>query len=149
MRSWADTLPDFENKIRTGVGIICYEGTEHLRTIVGGLRSSVDNITLLWSDESYRGVMAAKKDYDEVHSMLTEGLVDDIIYFKNVQHLPERENETIRRNQAMSYFQKLGIDYALIMDSDEFYVKEELDTALSVIRTWLTSNILCLLQELL
>lgn len=137
MRSWAATLPDFENNIRTGVGIICYEGTEHLRTIVDGLRSSVDNITLLWSDESYRGVIAAKNDYDEVHSMLAEGLVDDIIYFQNVQHLPERENETIRRNQAMSYFQKLGIDYALIMDSDEFYVKEELDTALSVIRTWL------------
>lgn len=137
MQRWVDGLPDFHNVVRTGVGIICYEGTEHLRDIIGDLKGSVDKIVLLWSETSYRGEMADKKDYDEVHSILAEGLVDDIIYFNNVQHLPERENETIRRNQAMAYFQKLGIEYAMVMDSDEFYIKSELEQAISVVKTWL------------
>jgi hypothetical protein len=141
MNAWAATLPDFENQINVGVGIICYEGTEHLRTIIQELRPHVDNITLLWSQLSYDGTTDAdKKDSEEVSAILADGLADDIIYFPYLSHVPPREQETIRRNQGLAYFQSKGYEYALIMDSDEFYQGEQFAAAKDLIRRWLPAS---------
>lgn len=137
MDAWSATLPDFRNEIKVGVGIICYEGTEHLRTIISELRPHVDRVTLLWSELSYDGLKAEKCDEDEVYKLLGDGLADDIVYFPYLSHVPPREQETIRRNQGLAYFQQAGIDYALIMDSDEFYHDSEFTAAKDLVRKWL------------
>jgi len=144
MQAWKSTLPDFENNIKTGVGIICYEGTEHLREIIEEIRGEVDNITLLWCDHSYAGKYADESDKYEVQSLLLEyELVNNVIEFPIIPYVPSREQETIRRNQGLAYFQSIGIDYALIMDSDEFYHKEEFKSAKEVVRQWLPQATYC------
>lgn len=137
MQAWAATIPDFDNQIKVGVGIICYEGTEHLRSLVAELRPHVDHIALLWCNESYTGEPAHDADRDEVYSLFSEKLVDDIVEFLRLDYVPPREQETIRRNQGLSYFQQKGIDYALIMDSDEFYQAGQFVEAKEIVRRWL------------
>lgn len=143
LAAWKATLPDFDNNIKTGIGIICYEGTEHLRTIIEEIRDEVDEVVLLWSDRSYTGQEADDIDKEEVNQILRNGLVDDIVSFPSISYLPPREQETIRRNQGLSYFQSKGIDYALIMDSDEFYRKSEFHHAKELVRQWLPQASYC------
>lgn len=137
MDAWAAKLPDFHNEIKVGVGIICYEGTEHLRKIISELRPHVNGVVLLWSENSYTGEPALEDDKGEVYSLLNEGIADEVISFPTLQHIPQREQETIRRNQGLSYFQMAGYDYALIMDSDEFYSAEQFSAAKELVRKWL------------
>lgn len=143
MEAWKATLPDFDNHIKVGVGIICYEGTEHLRSIIEEIRSEVDEIVLLWSDKSYAGKKADDTDKAEVSRILQDGLANDIVYFPCISYLPPREQETVRRNQGLAYFQSRGMDYALIMDSDEFYKKEDFIKAKDIVRTWLPQATFC------
>lgn len=143
MDAWVKTLPDFDNKIKTGAGIICYEGVEHLENIINEIRGDVDSIVLLWSDMSYAGKPADPTDKEYIYSLLKDGMVDDIIDFPYIKHIPPREQETIRRNQGLVYFQAKGIDYALIMDSDEFYISSEFKVAKGVINQWLPQATFC------
>lgn len=135
MAAWTKTLPDWENKIKVGMGIIAYEGTEHLESIVTELRESVDIIAILFSETSYTGAPASDKDRNEVYRLLNVGLVDDVILFPHIPHVPAREQETARRNQGMAYLNAKGCQYALISDSDEFYSKEQFDKGKNGVRT--------------
>lgn len=143
MQKWAESIPDFENSIKVGVGIICYEGTEHLRDIITEIRPLVDEVVLLWSDTSYNGVPASPDDKAEVDAILRDKLADNIVTFPLIQYLPPREQETVRRNQGLTYFHAKGIDYALIMDSDEFYKADEFASVKEVVRKWLPKSTYC------
>jgi len=143
MAAWALTLPDWENKIKIGMGIIAYEGTEHLETIIREVRSAIDVVAILFSETSYGGYPASDAARNEVYRLREIGLVDDIILFPHIPRLPPREQETVRRNQGMAYFQSKGCDYALISDSDEFYTREQFDKAKDGIRTSLPEASFC------
>jgi|GEM_PF-1112176 len=143
MRAWAATLPDWDEKIKVGMGIITYEGTEHLRTIIAELRPHVDEIALLTSETSYLGEPIGPLDKAEIQALLAEGLVDAEVAFPYMAHLPVREQETVRRNQGLAYFQSRGIGYALICDSDEFYKADQFSRAKAVVREWLPQAVYC------
>ena len=143
MEAWKDTLPDWDNKIKTGMGIMCYEGTEHLFDIISEIRSEVDHIALLWSDLSYTANPAEESDKMVVYDLYKQGLVDSIVSFPYIPHLPPREQETVRRNQGLAYFASIGIDYAIISDSDEFYHKQEFHQAKKIVKQWLPQATYC------
>jgi hypothetical protein len=143
MQEWADTLPDWHENIKVGMGIIAYEGTEHLRTIIAELRPHVDEVVLLTSDHSYLGEPISPADKAEIDAILDEGVADAKIDFPVIPFLPVREQETIRRNQGLAYFESRGINYALICDSDEFYKADQFAKAKSVVREWLPQAVYC------
>lgn len=134
MNVWTATLPDWENSIKTGMGIVAYEGTEHLRAILSELKGCVDTTVILLQRESYQGKPIHPEDWDEVWALKRDGLVDDVIEFPRIDHMPPREQETVRRNQGMAYLQSKGCDYAIISDSDEFYKRDEFLRAKDFVR---------------
>ena len=76
-------------------------------------------------------------------TFMQQGLIDCIVSFPYIPHLPPREQETVRRNQGLAYFASIGIDYAIISDSDEFYHKQEFHQAKEIVRQWLPQATYC------
>lgn len=122
----------YKNK-KIGLGIICFEGTEHLESIISELNDLLDVIVIHKQDISYCGNKIDKEDLDEINRLKDIGLVNDIISFKNIDNLPYREQECIKRNRTIEYLQKQGCDYVHIIDSDEFYEHNEFKNALEYI----------------
>lgn len=143
MAKWAATLPDWENKIKVGLAINTFEGTEHIESIVREIRSSIDKVVILMQTESYLGIPADEEDIKEVKTLKRIGLVDEIIYFPRILYMPPREQETVKRNQGMCYLQQNGCDYVIVTDSDEFYTKAQFDYAKNYVREWLPEATYC------
>ena len=64
-----------------------------------------------------------------VFSLKDKGLVDEIIEYKPNAKINLQKNEITKRNIGLKYAKKAGVNYFMTMDTDEFYIKEELDKA--------------------
>lgn len=117
------------NNKKIGLGIVCFEGTEHLESIISEIREYVDIVVLHMQTISYCGNTIDKVDLDEINRLKNIGLIDYILEFNNIDGMPFREQETIKRNNTIEFLQNKGCDYVHIIDSDEFYDKTEFKNA--------------------
>ena len=143
MDKWTATLPDWENKIKVGLAINAFEGTEHIRETLKQIGNLVDVVAVFFQKESYNGIKADEADINEIESIKSEGLVRDIVEFIRMPYVDAREQETIKRNQCMSYMEKQGCDYTIVIDSDEFYSMAEFINAKDYVRRILPDATYC------
>jgi len=143
MDKWTTTLPDWENKIKIGMAINVFEGSEHISDIISEIRSLVDVVVVLFQKESYTGLSADEEDISQIKLLKEKGLVDDIVEFNRIPYMNAREQETIKRNQGMAYLETKGCDYSIIIDSDEFYDKSEFAGAKEYVRKYLPDATYC------
>ena len=64
---------------KLGMGIIAFEGIEHIKNITYELRDLVDTIVICLQKESYHGEPIQQSDVDDANKLLEYGYVDDII----------------------------------------------------------------------
>ena len=143
MAKWVATLPDWENKIKTGMAINIFEGAEHVREILLEVRDLVDVVVILLQRESYTGIPIDMEDLRLVLELRECGLVNEIIEFQRIPYLPSREQETVKRNQGMAYMQSKGCDYGIVMDSDEYYEHDQFLAAKEFVRQNLVEATYC------
>lgn len=120
---------------KLGLGIVAFEGTEHIKNITYEIRNSVDYIVVCLQKLSYHGDPIPESDVKEVEHLFEIGLVDRIIWFepdlsyKQEKHDDEylgkqpRLIETNKRNYILEHLQTNGCTHSLVTDSDEFYDK--------------------------
>lgn len=113
---------------KLGMGIVSFEGNEHLKNITYEIREYVDEIVVCLQKTSYHGDAIKQSDVDEVEHLKDMGYIDDIIWFEPVdKHEDKKESapryvETDKRNFILDYLEKeCGCSHCLITDSDEFY----------------------------
>jgi hypothetical protein len=128
------------NISKLGMGIIAFEGIEHIKNITYEIRDLVDTIVICLQQESYHGEPIQQEDVDAANQLLEFGYVDDIIWFEAKDHHIEEGNagprfiETDKRNFILDYLENTaGCSHSLIIDSDEFYDKEDFEYAKSII----------------
>ena len=121
---------------KLGMGIIAFEGIEHIKNITYEIRELVDTIVICLQKESYHGEPIHQEDVDLANQLLEYGYVDDIIWFKASDLHTEEGNagprwiETDKRNFILDYLENTAkCSHSLVIDSDEFYDKEDFEYA--------------------
>ena len=121
---------------KLGMGIIAFEGIEHIKNITYEVRELVDTIVICLQKESYHGEPIHQEDVDLANQLLEYGYVDDIIWFEATDLHTEEGNagprwiETDKRNFILDYLENTArCSHSLIIDSDEFYDKEDFEYA--------------------
>ena len=121
---------------KLGMGIIAFEGIEHIKNITYEIRELVDTIVICLQKESYHGEPIHQEDVDLANQLLEYGYVDDIIWFKATDLHTEEGNagprwiETDKRNFILDYLENTAkCSHSLVIDSDEFYDKEDFEYA--------------------
>lgn len=64
---------------KLGLGIVAFEGCEHLKNIISTIKDSVDYIVVSLQHYSYHGLPIEYKDIQEAVMCKEMGLIDDII----------------------------------------------------------------------
>lgn len=118
---------------KLGLGIVAFEGVEHLKNITFELRTLCDNITVCLQKESYHGDPIDEKNVNIVENLKNLGYIDNIIWFEPTDfHSNEsvgdapRLIETDKRNFICEYLEKeQNCSHSIIIDSDEFYQHDD------------------------
>lgn len=124
---------------KLGLGIVAFEGTEHIKNITYEIRNYVDEIVVCLQRLSYHGDPIDVNDIKEVEKLKTVGLIDKIIWYEPDSDLnclnavkthgrPEesaRVIETFKRNFILDNLEADGCSHSMIIDSDEFYDGDE------------------------
>lgn len=118
---------------KLGLGIVCFEGSELIKSITKEIREHVDYIIVCLQNKSYHGEPISQFDIDEINMCKNAGLVDEIIWYEpdlsylNSEFDPKvpRLLETEKRNMMIQHLQNVGCSHDIIIDSDEFYIKHE------------------------
>lgn len=115
---------------KLGLGIVAFEGTEHIKNITYELRDLCDYIVVCLQKISYDGEHCISQfDIDECEHLKSCGLIDNIIWFEsktdysNVaeQKSVPRRIETDKRNYILQDLEQHGMTHGMVIDSDEFY----------------------------
>ena len=121
---------------KLGLGIVAFEGVEHIKNIVYEIRDDVDVVMVCLQKTSYHGDPIDQKDVDEVEMLKEKGYVDNIIWFTPTDmHADKKEQgpryvETDKRNFMLDYLERAcGCSHSLIIDSDEFYERADFKKA--------------------
>lgn len=126
---------------KLGVGIVAFEGTEHIKNITYEFRRCGfdTEIVVCLQKKSYTGIEIDQYDIDEVERCVNAGLVDKIIWYsytdKEVSRAKKEETnvgdwprilECNKRNKILDELEKDGCTQAIVIDSDEYYDSNEL-----------------------
>lgn len=115
---------------KLGLGIVCFDASEHLYNIISEIRDLVDYVVVGLQSKSYIGEYIDLNDVFEVETLQKEGLVDEILYINDLDStLFPRVQETIKRNRILDNIKEHGCNYQLIIDSDEFYTHNSFEKA--------------------
>lgn len=123
---------------KLGLGIVCFEGSELIKSITKEIRDEVDYIVVCLQNKSYHGEPIDQFDIDEINMCKNAGLVDEIIWYNpDLSYLEQktfdpknpRILETEKRNMMIDYLESVGCTHDVIIDSDEFYNKNEFKNA--------------------
>ena len=114
---------------KLGLGIVAFEGTEHIKNITYELRPYCDVITVCLQKESYYGEPIKQKDVDIIENLKKLGYIDTIIWFEPTDMHTDRDEgdaprliETDKRNFICDYFENTEkCSHCLMIDSDEYY----------------------------
>lgn len=122
---------------KLGLGIIAFEGCEHLKNIISTIRESVDYVVVSIQEKSYHGISLDPYDLEEVNMCKSAGLIDEIIWYtpdlsyldRDFDPQEPRYLELEKRNQLLDHLESNGCSHAVILDGDEYFNKDEFDKA--------------------
>lgn len=66
---------------KLGLGIVCFDGSEHLKNICSEIRNEVDYILVCLQKISYHGELIDDYDVKETEHLKNIGLIDEIIWY--------------------------------------------------------------------
>ena len=117
---------------KLGLGIIAFEGTEHLKNIIYEIKDYCDVVVICLQKTSYHGDPIKQEDIDDIELLKTCNLVNSIIWFEptnlyeNEGKIGPRLVETDKRNFILDYLENTEhCSHGLVIDSDEFYDRED------------------------
>jgi hypothetical protein len=125
---------------KLGLGIIAFEGTEHIANIIYEVKEFCDEIVVCLQETSYHGDPIDEKDIDNIINLKNLGYVDDVIWFVPSNLYPEepvagpRMVETDKRNFILDFLQnERQCSHSMVIDSDEFYDRTDFKKAKDII----------------
>lgn len=125
-----------------GLGIIAFEGLEHIKNIVYEIKDLVASVVVCLQSTSYMGDKIDEADVKDAEMLKDLGYIDEIIWFEPEDfHIDKgkaapRMIETDKRNFVLDYLEFVkNCSHSLIIDSDEFYDHDDFKRAIDIINT--------------
>lgn len=121
-------------KMRLGASYNVFDGTELLRESILSIRENVDHISVVYQEISNKGNETTENLLDLMMDLLSEGLINDVLYFMPDLKLPAAQNELNKRNIGYINSFEAGCTHHISMDCDEFYDKDQFREAKNYVR---------------
>ena len=86
---------------KLGLGIVCFDGSEHLKNICSEIRTEVDYILVCLQEVSYHGDIIDSYDVNEVQNLKNVGLIDEILWYN-----PDLSYKKYNDNDILNYKNK-------------------------------------------
>lgn len=80
------------------MGIVCFDGSEHLKNICAEIRNEVDYILVCLQKISYHGELIDEYDVNEVQTLKNVGLVDEILWYE-----PDLSYKSFTEEEVLNY----------------------------------------------
>ena len=117
-----------------GLGIVAFEGTEHLANIITEFRDIVDYVVIGLQRKSYHGDPIDETDLNEIFRLKDEDhLVDNVLEVVLDTSKEPRVQETDKRNMILQDMENHGCSHGIVIDSDEYYTHKSLLRAIQEI----------------
>lgn len=119
----------FQGKVvkSIGLGIVAFEGTEHLANIITEFRDIVDYVVIGLQRKSYHGDPIDQTDLNEIFRLRDEDhLVDNILEVELDTNKEPRIQETDKRNMIIQDMEDHGCSHGIVIDSDEYYTRKSI-----------------------
>lgn len=113
--------------MKFGVSYNIFNGEELLEASIKSIRESVDYVSVVYQTTSNHGNECSEELVPLLNKLKEDGIVDILFEYKPDKSLAPKVNELKKRNIGLLLSKRNGCDYHMAMDSDEFYVKEELE----------------------
>ena len=136
-------------KAKLGAAYCLWDGEELLEASIKSIRENVDYIVVVWSNISYFGEQGDPNIEKFLSDLKEKHLIDEIILYKVNLNYNARKNELIKRNIGLKACKKSGCSHFLIMDTDEFYEKENFKNAKNFIYKNSITNSYCIMYNYL
>lgn len=116
-------------RARWGVSYSVFDGEELLESSIKSIRKHVDYINVVYQKSSWYGNPADPKLPELLKKLKSRGLIDELIEYIPDHKLNAGKQEILKRNIGLKYAKRFGCDYFMCMDTDEFYVADEMQKA--------------------
>ncbi|MEI8389685.1 MAG: hypothetical protein WCG23_07340 [bacterium] len=122
-------------KMKLGVSYSVWDGEELLESSLLNIRPLADYINVVWQELSWFGNPCDPKLQQTLIELKNKGLIDEILFFTPVLNtsISPNDNEVKKRNIGLEAAKKAGCNYFMLLDTDEFYDKEEFEKAKKII----------------
>lgn len=81
---------------KLGLGIVCFDGSEHIKNICSEIRNDIDYILVCLQKISYHGEPIDEYDVKEVENLKNIGLIDEILWYEpDLSYKSFNENDFI------------------------------------------------------
>ena len=118
------------------VAIFCvWDGLELLRAAVDNIKKSVDQVIIVFSVNSNYGE-TIEFPIDEYQDCLL------VNFEPNLQYKPAR-NETAKRNAGLEYAKRIGAEFFIMLDADEFYDPKEFSESMKLMAYKSIKGLVC------
>lgn len=114
--------------MKLGAAYTVFNGIELMEDSIDSIRESVDYVCVVYQDVSNHG-RSSEYDLPKFFDYLkSKGKVDDYFYYKT-NHSMFNRNQLLKYQQAVRAVRKAGCSHFVLMPTDEFFVRENLDAA--------------------
>ena len=114
-----------------GISYNIFDGEELLKDSILQIRHLVDYISIVFQSESYWGNKCSDNLVEQLIRLQKEGLVDDLVEYKNNILMSPHHNQINKRNIGIELSKKNYCTHHMSMDCDEFYVEEQFSNLLN------------------
>ncbi|MCL2757943.1 MAG: hypothetical protein FWE64_01315 [Alphaproteobacteria bacterium] len=97
------------------------------------IRPVCDYINIVYSEESWSGEKSPVEIKPILDDLVARGLADEVLEYKIDSKSKKAREQKRKRNIGMKAALRAGCDYLMSMDSDEFYIADELEKLKSYI----------------
>ena len=118
--------------MKLGAAYTVFNGIELMEDSIDSIRESVDYGCVVYQDVSNHG-RSSEYDLPKFFDYLkSKGKVDDYFYYKTDLSLLNR-NELPKNQQCVEAVRNAGCSHFILMDVDEFFIREDFDAAKKVV----------------
>lgn len=110
-----------------------FDGEELLEKSISSIRDAVDFISVVYQTISNVGNNCSPDLEDILHDLRDKGYVQELIKYTPELPLKPHSNELTKRNIGLNLAKQNSCTHHMPIDCDEFYIKHQLDYAISTI----------------